>query len=89
MALKQTKDKLFLSKAQVIQVTDVRMNIRLEETRPNLQAKVETYHSTRDDRYKVRAMDCFIKNEVLVLLATEAAGMGCDVPNVVQVIQYG
>ncbi|KAG0013370.1 TNF receptor-associated protein 1, mitochondrial [Podila clonocystis] len=89
MALEQTKDKLFLSKAQVIQVTDVRTNIRLEETRPDLQAKIETYHSTRDDRYRARAMNRFIKNEVHVLLATEAAGMGCDVPDVVQVIQYG
>ncbi|KAF9157571.1 ATP-dependent DNA helicase sgs1 [Mortierella sp. AD010] len=31
----------------------------------------------------------FVKGDIDVLLATEAAGMGCDIPDVVQVIQYG
>lgn len=128
-ALTQTKDMLFLSNAQVIQVTDIRTNIRLEvqtfpgrfhlkclgsrldqqktivyfetitlviaafehlnATRPDLQGKIEVYYSTLDVRYKANAMRRFMNNEAHVLLATEAAGMGCDVPDVVRVIQFG
>ncbi|KAG0010923.1 ATP-dependent DNA helicase sgs1 [Podila clonocystis] len=34
-------------------------------------------------------MAAFVKGDLQVLLATEAAGMGCDISDVVQVIQYG
>ncbi|KAF9372527.1 hypothetical protein CPB97_001188 [Podila verticillata] len=112
-----------MSNAQLIQVTDIRTNIRLEvqvfpgrfrfnclescpdqqktivyfesitlvpaasehlnATRPDLQGKIEVYYSILDPRYKANAMYRFLNNEAHVLLATEAAGMSCDIPDVV------
>lgn len=57
--------------------------------RPDLQNKLDVYFSTLDPKYKDEAMAKFVRGETQVLLATEAAGMGCDIPDVIQVIQYG
>jgi len=34
-------------------------------------------------------MTQFVEGDIHILLATEAAGVGCDIPDVIQVIQYG
>jgi len=56
---------------------------------PDLQGKLGTYYSTLSSKYKEATMLKFVQGEIQVLLATEAAGMGCDIPDVIQVIQFG
>ncbi|KAF9279457.1 ATP-dependent DNA helicase sgs1, partial [Mortierella antarctica] len=60
----------------------------LQDKRPDLQGKVDVYYSTLTPIYKDKVMCNFMESKIHVLLATEAAGMGCDIPDVVQVIQY-
>lgn len=55
--------------------------------KPELQFGV--YFSLLHDEYKEIVMSWFEKGELDVLLATEAAGMGCDIPGVSRIIQYG
>lgn len=50
---------------------------------------IRVYHSIKSDEYKTTNMKAFKENRVRILLATEAVGMGCDIPDVVRVIQYG
>lgn len=61
----------------------------LQDKRPDLWGKVDVYYSTLTPIYKDKVMCNFVESKIHVLLATEAAGMGCDILNVVQVIQYG
>ncbi|KFH67844.1 hypothetical protein MVEG_06575 [Podila verticillata NRRL 6337] len=61
----------------------------LSTTRPDLQGKLGVYFSTCTSRKKEETMIKFVEGDIHVLLATEAAGMGCDIPDVIQVIQYG
>lgn len=127
-ALAQTKDKLFLAKANVLRVKEIPTNVRLEvhtqpkdakkglnrllgkdktiiyfekintlidvylylkTVRPDLQGGIGVYFSTLNSIYKETTMNKFIESDIHILLATEAAGMGCDIPDVIQVIQYG
>ncbi|KAG0013266.1 hypothetical protein BGZ82_002235 [Podila clonocystis] len=83
--LTQTKDKLFLSNVNVVRVQDVPGNIRLEIHTQQKDAKLGLSHT----KFKNTTMSKFVKSDLQVLLATEAAGMGCDISDVVQVIQYG
>ncbi|KAF9117428.1 ATP-dependent DNA helicase sgs1 [Mortierella sp. 14UC] len=57
--------------------------------RPDIRSKLGVYYSTLNSRFKEATMIKFIKGDIHVLLATEAAGMGCDIADVIQVIQYG
>jgi superfamily II DNA helicase RecQ len=61
----------------------------LSRVRPDLRGKLGMYFSTLTSRLKEETMLKFVQGEIQVLLATEAAGMGCDIPDVIQVIQYG
>ena len=61
----------------------------LKVTMPELRDKIDIYYSTLTTEYKADIMAQFVKSDSNILLATEAAGMGCDIPDVVQVIQYG
>jgi superfamily II DNA helicase RecQ len=61
----------------------------LSRMRPDLRNKIGIYFSTLTSQHKAATMLKFVKGDIQVLLATEAAGMGCDIPDVVQVIQYG
>jgi len=61
----------------------------LSRTRPDLRDKLGVYFSTLTSQHKEATMFKFVEGDTHVLLATEAAGMGCDIPDVVQVIQYG
>jgi len=61
----------------------------LQDKRPDLWGKVDVYYSTLTPVYKDKVMCNFVEGKIHVLLATKATGMGCDIPDVVQVIQYG
>ncbi|KAJ2936361.1 hypothetical protein H1R20_g734, partial [Candolleomyces eurysporus] len=52
-----------------------------------LHSSVEVLHAQRTRRSKRRVMKKFCSGEILVLVATEAAGMGADIPDIEQVIQ--
>lgn len=47
------------------------------------------YYSVLSEGYKTDAMKGFSDGQVQILLATEAAGMGCDVSDVIRVVQFG
>ncbi|KAF9118529.1 ATP-dependent DNA helicase sgs1, partial [Linnemannia schmuckeri] len=61
----------------------------LSRMRPDLRGRLGVYFSTLTSQYKEAVMTKFVEGDIHILLATEAAGMGCDIPDVVQVIQYG
>ncbi|KAI1781915.1 P-loop containing nucleoside triphosphate hydrolase protein [Ganoderma leucocontextum] len=46
-------------------------------------------HAYRRRRGRVRVMEAFVSGEVRILVATEAAGMGADIPDIEHVIQFG
>lgn len=50
---------------------------------------VLVYHAFKSEEYKSVNMDAFRGNSAPILLATEAAGMGCDISNVLRVVQFG
>ncbi|KAF7331133.1 P-loop containing nucleoside triphosphate hydrolase protein [Mycena sanguinolenta] len=55
---------------------------------PHLQGAIALYHSRRSKHSKQIIMEKFRKGEIKILLVTEAAGMGCDIPHVEQVVQF-
>ncbi|KAF9308766.1 hypothetical protein BG006_005270, partial [Podila minutissima] len=59
---------------------------KLRPLRPDL--KIDAYFSARVTSAKDEAMLKFINNETDILLATDACGMGCDISDVITVIQY-
>ncbi|RXW15756.1 hypothetical protein EST38_g10098 [Candolleomyces aberdarensis] len=56
---------------------------------PELRQYVDVLHAYRTRRTKRRLMKQFRKGNILVLVATEAAGMGADIPDIEQVLQLG
>ncbi|KAJ7235802.1 P-loop containing nucleoside triphosphate hydrolase protein [Mycena rebaudengoi] len=50
--------------------------------------EIALYHSRRSKRSKRIIMEKFRTGEIKILLTTEAAGMGCDIPHVEQVVQF-
>ncbi|KAI0074985.1 P-loop containing nucleoside triphosphate hydrolase protein [Panus rudis PR-1116 ss-1] len=54
-----------------------------------LQMQVDFLHSMRDNDAKKDVMRRFRSKEIRILVATEAAGMGMDISDIVRVIQYG
>jgi len=60
-----------------------------EELRKLLpKLRIGAYYSTLRLEHKEETMDQFKKKKIDILLATDAAGMGCDIPDVAHVIQY-
>ncbi|KAF9271138.1 hypothetical protein BGZ74_006449, partial [Mortierella antarctica] len=53
-----------------------------------LVGKIACYHAGLSELYKAKAMDDFKTGKILILLATEAAGMGCDIPDIARVVQF-
>ncbi|OAQ22065.1 P-loop containing nucleoside triphosphate hydrolase protein, partial [Linnemannia elongata AG-77] len=51
--------------------------------------KIAVYHSIKSETFKADILERFRKDKVLILLATEAVGMGCDINNIIRVVQYG
>ncbi|KAJ3483954.1 hypothetical protein NLJ89_g12020 [Agrocybe chaxingu] len=56
---------------------------------PDLRKYVDYLYAYRTRHAKRRAMQRFRKGETRILIATEAAGMGADIPDIEQVIQFG
>ncbi|KAF8878327.1 P-loop containing nucleoside triphosphate hydrolase protein [Infundibulicybe gibba] len=50
--------------------------------------EIAVYHSRRTTRAKKRTMSRYMAGSIKILLTTEAAGMGCDLPGVERVVQY-
>ncbi|KAF8888593.1 P-loop containing nucleoside triphosphate hydrolase protein [Infundibulicybe gibba] len=55
---------------------------------PERSGEIAIYHSRRTSRAKKRTMSRYADGNVRILLTTEAAGMGCDLPSVERVVQY-
>ncbi|KAJ3724389.1 P-loop containing nucleoside triphosphate hydrolase protein [Lentinula raphanica] len=55
---------------------------------PQLRGQIVVYHSRRSSNSKRRVLEEFRSGKIKVLLTTEAAGMGCDLPSVQRVIQF-
>jgi len=53
------------------------------------QGQVEVYHGFKTEDLKNGRMNDFRDGKFHILLATEAAGMGCDISDIVRVVQYG
>jgi superfamily II DNA helicase RecQ len=49
----------------------------------HLRPLMQTFKSTLSEPAKAQLWDRFSKGEILILCATDAAGMGCNVPDVV------
>lgn len=49
---------------------------------------IQTFHSTNSSRQLKEALPLLRENSIRVLLATEAAGMGCDISDIERVVQY-
>lgn len=50
--------------------------------------KAESIHGNKDHRKRVRALEAFKKNHAQVLVATDVAARGLDIPSVSHVINY-
>lgn len=71
------------------------INVALEASKwirswlpPHLQDQVAVYNSRRSKRAKDHVLQEYRKGQIKILLTTEAAGMGCDLPRVKQVVQF-
>ncbi|KAF8881230.1 P-loop containing nucleoside triphosphate hydrolase protein [Infundibulicybe gibba] len=53
-----------------------------------LGEQVAVYHSRRSKNSKRRVLREFRLGEIKILLTTDAAGMGCDLPHIEQVVQF-
>ncbi|KAF9124522.1 ATP-dependent DNA helicase sgs1, partial [Linnemannia schmuckeri] len=71
-------------------VQDVRDYLRsLRGTVANDQRDIiKSFHSLYTDEYKSTTLKHFREGRIKILLSTEAAGMGCDIDDVVRVIQF-
>ncbi|KAL1746002.1 P-loop containing nucleoside triphosphate hydrolase protein [Schizophyllum fasciatum] len=54
-----------------------------------LRRYVDFLHAVRKDWTKRKIMQRFRRGRIRILIATEAAGMGADIPDIIQVIQLG
>ncbi|KAF4609440.1 hypothetical protein D9613_012919 [Agrocybe pediades] len=55
---------------------------------PHLRKQVAVYNSRRSSRSKKQILQKFRDGHIKILLTTEAAGMGCDISDIVQVVQF-
>ncbi|KAI9233673.1 MAG: P-loop containing nucleoside triphosphate hydrolase protein, partial [Podila humilis] len=49
---------------------------------------IKSFHSLYSDEYKSTTLKLFREGRIKILLSTEAAGMGCDISDVVHVVQF-
>ncbi|KAK7027844.1 bloom syndrome [Favolaschia claudopus] len=63
---------------------------RIRRHYPNLpKGSIEFLHAYRTPKAKRRVMRDFRKGKIRILVATEAAGMGADIPDIELIIQFG
>ncbi|KAJ3816152.1 hypothetical protein F5880DRAFT_1645225, partial [Lentinula raphanica] len=53
-----------------------------------LRGQIAVYHSRRSSHSKRRVLEEFRSGQLKILLTTEAAGMGCDLPSIHRVVQF-
>jgi len=51
-------------------------------------SKISPYHALIDEETKGAIMDEFKQGRIRILVATEAAGLGCDIPDISRVVQF-
>ncbi|KDQ09216.1 hypothetical protein BOTBODRAFT_117501, partial [Botryobasidium botryosum FD-172 SS1] len=62
----------------------------LQRSFPDLsRSKVVVYHAARTESAKRDVMEKLMTGDIKILICTEAAGMGADIPNIKKVIQLG
>ncbi|KAH7906547.1 P-loop containing nucleoside triphosphate hydrolase protein [Hygrophoropsis aurantiaca] len=49
---------------------------------------IRPYNAAHSKKYRQRVMEMFRRGEVRVLVCTDAAGMGCNIPNIDLVVQW-
>ncbi|KAF9163668.1 ATP-dependent DNA helicase sgs1 [Mortierella sp. AD010] len=54
-----------------------------------LKQAIALCHYIKSDDHRTRAMNDFKGGKIRILLASGAAGMGCDILDVIRVVQYG
>ncbi|KAJ3744571.1 P-loop containing nucleoside triphosphate hydrolase protein [Lentinula raphanica] len=55
---------------------------------PDLGGQIVLYHSRRSSNSRRRVLEEFRSGKIEILLTTEAAGMGCDLPSIRRVVQF-
>ncbi|RDX41374.1 P-loop containing nucleoside triphosphate hydrolase protein [Lentinus brumalis] len=60
----------------------------LERLPARFRDRIKCYNARLGDLTKKFVMKGFRKGTIDILLTTEAAGMGCDIPDIVRVVQY-
>lgn len=55
---------------------------------PSDWGKISSYHALLDSDSKDEIMEKFKQGDIRLLLATEAAGLGCDIPDISRVVQF-
>lgn len=50
--------------------------------------QVSLYHSVKTNEYKMHSMADFRSSQKCILILTEATGMGCDISDIVHVVQF-
>ncbi|KAJ7234563.1 P-loop containing nucleoside triphosphate hydrolase protein [Mycena rebaudengoi] len=55
---------------------------------PEMRHQIAAYNAKRTPAAKRRVLDEFRRGKIKILLTTEAAGMGCDMPYIEQVVQF-
>jgi len=53
-----------------------------------LEFKVGAIHGNKRSRERIRILDSFKKNQINILIATDVAARGLDIPDVTHVINY-
>ncbi|KAF8956434.1 hypothetical protein BGZ46_002377 [Entomortierella lignicola] len=85
----------FQSDVHIINVGNEHPNVKAKDflrrqlKDPTDSKRIATYHAVNTDKYRQKTMEAFKNGEITTLLATEAVGMGCDINNIVRVVQYG
>ncbi|KAF9398198.1 ATP-dependent DNA helicase sgs1 [Mortierella sp. AD011] len=59
------------------------------EAPPDIRDKIAAYHSVKTEKKKKQVMEAFRTGHVRILLSTKAAGMGCDIADIIRFIQCG
>ncbi len=80
--------KKHLGESGIIYCYSRRQVDELTQTLDNLGYSVKNYHAGLDDKTRSKNQELFIKDEVQIIVATIAFGMGIDKPNVRFVINY-
>lgn len=74
----------FESRNETVEAADYLQSMVDDENKK----KIAPYHAISSSRHKKTTMDQFRDGEVLVMTATEAAGMGCDINDILRVVQF-